>query len=317
MNTPLGFGGLERTVNPRDFELGSYQLPIAIPTSFMPDVSEIPVYNQSTYPTCGAHAGAFLDSKLQSDSQGVMKSLSPKYLWDEIKQIDGFPLSDGTDMTSIFKSLIKTGDCDLSILPNNLGASLEEYSTIGNVTPQMQINGSQNVLKNYAFTNNPTFGQIKQAIYLNKAVLALIDIGDGFWLPDWQHVLPLKLGNKVGHHFIGLWGYNESQVWFRNSWGTEWGVNGDGYFDQTYVPHILEIGTTIVLPNQFIFTKDMQRGDANNDVIQLQRRLGVVPDSGFFGPLTAAAVKAYQATNKLPTTSYVGPLTRAKLNTTI
>lgn len=314
--TPLGFGGLERIVSPRDFELGAYQPPEVIPDVFLPNLGALDVYNQSTYPTCGAHAGAFFDSKLQSDRQGTVKTLSPKYLWANIKQIDGFPLSDGTDMTSIFKSLVAKGDCDLSLLSNALDTSLESYSKIGNVAPAMLANGAQNLIRNYAFTNNPSFLQLKQAIYRNKAVLALIDIGDGFWLPDWKHVLPIKLGNKVGHHFIVLWGYDSTRIWFRNSWSRDWGINGDGYFEQSYVPHVLEIGTALVLPFQFIFTRDMQYGDSNNDVTQLQRRLGVI-DSGWYGPLTKAAVMKYQTINNIISTGYCGPLTRTRLNVTI
>lgn len=317
MDTPFGFGGIERRVDPRDFELGSYQIPTSIPAVYKPDVSDIPVYFQGTFPTCGAHAGAFKATLMRKYKTAATISLSPKYLWDEIKQIDGFPLEDGTDMASIFKSIAKTGDCLTTLLPNDLGTSLQSYSSISNVTPAMVVNGSQNLINGYAFTNNPTMGQIKQSIYMNKAVIALVDIGDGWWLPDYAHVLPLKLGNKVGHHFIVLWGYDETNVYFRQSWGTQWGNNGDGYFNQSYISNVLEIGSALFLPNQFIFTKDMQRGDANNDVLQLQRRLGVVPDTSYFGPITLTAVKAYQLANKLPTTGFVGPLTRTKLNTTM
>lgn len=311
-STPLGFGGIERRIEPRDFELGAYQLPIAIPDTFMPtNVAQVPVYMQGTYPTCGGHAGATFDGILQGG-----RALSPKYLWDEIKQFDGFAFSDGTDMASIFKSLSSTGDCAISLLPNDLGTTLQQYSKITNVTTAMISDGVHSRITNYAYTNNPTFAQIKQAIFQNKAVIALVDIGDGWWLPDWGHVTPLRLGNKVGHHFIILWGYDQTRIWFRSSWSNLWALNGDNYFLQDYVPHVLEIGTALILPYQFIFTLDMQFGDANNDVIQLQRRLGVIPDSGWFGPITKIAVQKYQAANGIPSTGYVGTITRTRLNTT-
>ena len=44
----------------------------------------------------------------------------------------------------------------------------------------------------------------------------------------------------------------------------------------------------------------------------VQRLLGVTP-SGWFGPKTLAAVRAFQAKNKIPTTGNVGPLTWAAL----
>jgi peptidoglycan hydrolase-like protein with peptidoglycan-binding domain len=67
-------------------------------------------------------------------------------------------------------------------------------------------------------------------------------------------------------------------------------------------------------PIQFKFLKDMWFGQQNDDIIQLQIRLGVVPTSGYFGPLTKAAVLRYQAAHGIPTTGYCGPLTRASLN---
>ncbi len=320
-STPLGFGGIERRVDERDFELGAYQPPSTIPDVFLPNLSNLSVYYQGDYPTCGAHAGAFFNSKLQSDRVGTTKTLSPKYLWKQIKNIDGFPLEDGTDLTSILKSLAGTGDCDLTLMQNTFDGSLQEYSRIANITNSIQSNGTQNLVRNYAFTNRPTMAQLKQAIYRNRAVIALVDIGDGWWINGWNHALPLKVGNFVGHHFIVLWGYDNTKIYFRNSWGTEWGNRGDGYFDATYMSHVLEIGTALALPNQFIFTKDMQYGDSNNDVIQLQRRLGVVPDSGWFGPLTKEAVTKYQKDNGImPATKiygYVGSVTRARLNTTV
>ncbi len=64
----------------------------------------------------------------------------------------------------------------------------------------------------------------------------------------------------------------------------------------------------------FFFTRNLWLGMKNDDVKQLQKRLGMKDQTGFFGPLTFSAVRAYQAVHGLPTTGYVGELTRAKLN---
>lgn len=62
---------------------------------------------------------------------------------------------------------------------------------------------------------------------------------------------------------------------------------------------------------------------ANADVMELQKRLRVAgyftfpTDTGYFGPITFAAVKAYQQAhpNEIGyVTGFVGPLTRAVLN---
>ena len=72
----------------------------------------------------------------------------------------------------------------------------------------------------------------------------------------------------------------------------------------------------------FAFNNNMNLGSAHSDVKKLQEQLRkeghftFPTDTGFYGPLTQAAVKKYQAAH--PTigfvTGYTGPLTRAELN---
>lgn len=329
--TPFGLGAVPRPKDERDFSLGDYQAPIQIPATFMQDVSAIPVKMQGTFGTCGAHAGSFFDSKLQTDKRGYVKDLSPKYLWKQVKLIDGFPLDAGTDMGSIFKSLTNTGDCAEALLPDVLDPTIQAYSDPSVLTDAEKHDAYQNDIGAYAFTDNPTWDQIRQAIYQNKAVLALVDCFDTWYTPSWaeKDILPLKIGNFVGHHFIALYAYDEQYVYFRNSWSNAWGRNGDGYFDTSYVPHVLEIGTAIDLPAPFIFTTDLSEGMTSNDVLQLQKRLNEnaatqLATSGagspgqettYYGPVTEAAVKKYQTLHNIPATGLCGPLTRAALNT--
>ncbi len=75
------------------------------------------------------------------------------------------------------------------------------------------------------------------------------------------------------------------------------------------------LGTTI-----FNFTRNLQTGSSGNDVTELQKiliakgYLKVSAPTGFFGGLTAAAVKLYQKDNGLDQVGNVGPKTRAILN---
>lgn len=69
----------------------------------------------------------------------------------------------------------------------------------------------------------------------------------------------------------------------------------------------------------FNFTNDLSIGTRGDDVTELQNRLtqeGVYsgPVTGYFGPLTSAGVKAYQAKYGISKVGVVGPLTRAQLN---
>jgi hypothetical protein len=142
------------------------------------------------------------------------------------------------------------------LCPDVLDATIQQYSDINTVMPAMRNDAKPYGLKSYAFTDNPTWYQLKQAIYQNRAVIVLVKCGDGWWTardgrPSWAaaDVLPLRLGTFDDNHFVALWGYDQNHIYFRNSWSAEWGRAGDGYFDQSYMPNVLELGTAIDGPS--------------------------------------------------------------------
>ncbi len=68
------------------------------------------------------------------------------------------------------------------------------------------------------------------------------------------------------------------------------------------------------------FGSDLTIGSIGDDVTELQKiliasgYLHIATPTGYFGPLTKAAVRLYQGAHGIITTGYVGPLTRASLN---
>lgn len=79
-------------------------------------------------------------------------------------------------------------------------------------------------------------------------------------------------------------------------------------------------GGKVLGASAYNFTSNLYRGVRNTDVTQLQTiliadgYLHIVTPTGWFGPMTFAAVKEYQEANSIPETGYVGTLTRAALN---
>ena len=87
-----------------------------------------------------------------------------------------------------------------------------------------------------------------------------------------------------------------------NTWGTQWNVVGNantifGEYSPTeiYIPYYDTVPPPA--PHNFVFTQDMQYGQTSNDITELQKRLGVVPQNGHYGPITKAAVFEYQQKN--------------------
>lgn len=78
-------------------------------------------------------------------------------------------------------------------------------------------------------------------------------------------------------------------------------------------------GGQVLGASTFNFTTNLSLGSSGNDVMELQKlltQLGLYtgPINGSFGPVTLAAVRAFQLKYGLPATGFVGPLTRAELN---
>ena len=74
------------------------------------------------------------------------------------------------------------------------------------------------------------------------------------------------------------------------------------------------VGGTATAMSSTTFSKDLTVGSSGADVTALQNAIGVSPATGYFGSITKAAVVAYQKAHGISGTGYVGPLTRASLN---
>lgn len=107
-----------------------------------------------------------------------------------------------------------------------------------------------------------------------------------------------------------------------------YGSRRSGSNDRSTTNEVVTV-TTVTTPapvgqvlgaEDFQFLINLSLGMQHSDIMELQRRLRTLEffdfpnDTGYFGPITLAAVKKYQAANGIINTGFVGPLTRASLN---
>ncbi len=330
--TPHGFtnlGGKQKPDDPRDLKLGAatpttYTFPKTLTNSV---AWSVPVEYQAQQPACGAHSGA---KEADLFRLGVVRS-TPRFTWHDVKTFDGFAIDDGTDMRSVFKSITKTGTLDFALLGNDVAIDETTYARSG-VTPSMYSTASKRNGGGYGFIKDVSFNGIKQFLSDHGPSIVLIEVGSEFWTAlngqaSWleKDILPLRTPSKVvSGHFVVLHSYDEQYIYFLNSWSDQWGRKGHGYFAESYLPFVLDVGAIFPLE----YDHDLYYGITDPDVKRLQAQLNqntatqVAPigqtggpgtESTYFGPLTFAAVKKYQALNNIPVTGYVGPLTRAAL----
>lgn len=206
-------GAIERPSDDRDFLLGSVQAPIQIPDSYIPDIAWFQPNYQGETPACGAHAASHLQAILEHQlSPNDTQHYTPRYIWTRIKQIDGFPLADGTDMRSILKTLQNKGAADFEPLENNVALPLAQYSDPAAITPDIDANAAGKKIQSYVFENALDFQSLCQAIYQNKAVLLLIKVDDGFW----GTATPTFTNPQYGH-FVTAYGYSPTAIYIVDS----------------------------------------------------------------------------------------------------
>lgn len=315
-------GAIEREPQVSDFHLGSFTTENPIPESYNIPF-QFPIEMQGKQPACGAHAGAYL--KDQQDNT----RLSPAYLWKKIKQIDGFPAEDGTDMLSIMKALKASGDCSFDLLGNDVSVDLNTYKDPSAITQEMDTDAQNHRISTYAFNWNPSFDELKRAIYEHGPVIMLLRVGSEWWTDkngngSWQEkdILPLRANNPItSGHFVVATGYDKDYIYFVNEWSENWGRNGYGYFGEDYMYRCVEIGTAVDADTKYVFSKVLKIGSHGTDVGMLQKKLkdlGFFPASqsitSFFGSITYKAVQAFQRANGLTPDGIVGPKTNAVLN---
>lgn len=228
-------GAVERPVDARDRLVGSVS---PFPATYMQDKAfNAPIYYQGKRPACGAHAGAWLYTYLTG------KKYTPRATWIDIKK-DGTSPSDGTDMRSIFKSMQKTGVEPFEPRENDVSLDDIPYAS-GTVSPTKEKIGA------YGFNDSIGFDALKSLIYQNGAAILLMRVGKTMWTDSngnnsWQEkdILPLKVPSEiVSGHFVVAHSYDEKNIYFANSWSTDWGRKGHGYFGADYMPLVIESGT--------------------------------------------------------------------------
>lgn len=255
--------------------------------------------------------------------------LLQKKFYDNV--VPGYPWMEGSSIMSA----LKVGK-NIGFLPIERWTGpgeAERYNSYENYVAKLQAIPDTEVARlitfcvdkipGYAVVDASDPQKIAAAIADSEAgVLCMYGCGSTWWLPSWlaAAINPLRKPKPyTSYHAIGMTFFDYS---FRlaqrlaNTWGPTWCAFGNADIDfSTYAPiEVWAILRTAPIIPPYLFTKDLRIGMRNADVIELQRRIAVTPQTGYFGPLTLAAVIRYQKAHGITATGYVGPLTRGALN---
>lgn len=280
-------------------------------------VGTLPVKDQNGSYSCGGQAWASYAAALEAAHDGTIEERSAKFIYAQTYQANGG--SAGRDNANIF---VKQGAARETVLPSydNGRPPTEAFMQRSrDITASIRTDALSN--RSYSYANvSADIDTVAQAIRDNHGVVLGIDgQNNGTWTTpfpkpptqvEWRHWIyagRAKLINGVKH--VGI----------LNSWGAAIGEQGWQWLSEAYFLNTVSGDASVwsvwthVLQTQFQFTKDFGFLSSGEDVRQLQMRLGVSP-TGLFWTATRKAVRTYQTMHNIPSTGYVGPLTRAALN---
>ena len=203
---------------------------------------------------------------------------------------------------------------------------------VADITPAAISEASTNKIDTYSFIINFNIDTLAQAIRDNKGMGgAVMGQNNSTWLsafpkpptaPEWGHFIYFGRAKMInGLKYIG----------FKNSWGPTVGEAGWQWIGEDYVNSgFFELGIVMAHSTaSYTFNNDLHAGMTSADVYFLQKKLNQNPatqiaitgpgspsnETYYFGNLTKQAVIKYQQLNNItPAAGYVGPITRAHLN---
>ncbi len=307
-------------VNPvdhRDIMLGAFQLPVSLPAEYFTDISMIPVQDQKQIGSCVGQAEGTILSYFDW-LENANSDISRRFIYTQSKLVDGLS-SQGTYPRVAAGVVYGKGAPKSALLADNNDLVYSEYLNAP-TTPEILADAKKRKAT-YA-TTGVDGTSLKQALVQNKLVSITI-------LVDWEawrtsNLTKPNAKNIAGGHRIVLYGFRGDTFFARNSWSSNWGDKGNLTFNiQDYNGFVLDPICYTDVPNeilkkaqdeQYIFTKPMKIGMTDFQVQKLQERLNVNPRTGYFGPITKAAVIKFQQTHALVADGVVGKATLDALN---
>jgi hypothetical protein len=213
----------------RDYLLSEIQ-PNAVP---LPDIFNLrdkqsPVENQDGKGVCYAMAGCGYQEYWNSIEYKKSIDLSTRFLVWATKKISGLINIEADFFRNVLKAIVDYGIALESDYPTNYSLSWQQFI----VEPPIDIRQKALEFKGKTYWRVMTdLDSIRQAIYQNKApVLTGIAWYSSYNSPAPDGKLPLPSGNAEGHAILCV-GWEYDKLWFKNSWGINWG--NKGYF---YIP---------------------------------------------------------------------------------
>jgi len=225
-----GLGCIKDRIDARDYLMRVYLPAIKLPKKIDWTKNMSQVRDQGNEGTC---VGFATSCGMKEYQEGVdynkLVLLSPRYLYNECKKIDGMPEQEGTTIRAAMQVLNKKGVCQEKFWPYK---------------PHQKDKAEKGAYANAKKFRIITYARI---LNLNELRLALsakgpcvigVEVFSGMVKTKTGEVpMPKKNEPALGGHAICPVGYDDKEklVKFKNSWSDKWGKAGYGFLPYAYI----------------------------------------------------------------------------------
>jgi hypothetical protein len=224
---PIGLIGPD-TIDNRDLLLAEHldeQAEVA-PSVMLID-RDTPIERQR-FGSCTANAITGVAQFLNKEEYGRDIDLAQRYVYHKTKVISHLWNTEGDFIRNALKALVDYG----APLEEDWAEGTMKWEEYVQEVPPASVEKKalQYRARSY-YRVDRTVDAIKRAIDQTRHPLATgMMWNKAFNKPEKDGRLPLpKTGENVGGHAVSIIGYDEDAIWFRNSWGKDWGHNGYFY----------------------------------------------------------------------------------------
>lgn len=332
----LGHGAIESNITVTDVHVDNVQA--GGPTqSFSIDYTGIVHDNQRGIGICTAADVADAMHKIFGFP------VSEQFIYVLGKRLIDGNTSEGSSIKTMLQIAYKYGAPRKELVPtDDTHKSYQDYISI-DFSPEVYADALKQRIAGYARVNTDMQSIIDAGSQSQTGIQLMLRVGNNFYTAngvstwDKTKLSPLAVPNPItgAHSIKTIKGGQDKNFTLRNSWGDALnpvyqpnGVWSDGDIDfkwDTQAPYIVEAWTILPQPVNVLFkhffSKPINFGETSTEVTALQRVLTILgaysgPVTGWYGPLTMAAVKGFQMAHGITSGDgrNVGPATRGQLN---
>lgn len=200
--------------------------PAQLPSRFI--LNDTASYDKQIIGDCGGESGR---SAYDIYLQGTV-DVSPDFLYEEAKKIDGMPNVEGTSPKAIVSTMKNVGVCERPFYP-----TITDFHSLPVPSPDAYTSAAKYKISQYAKIQS--LDELKHAIVSGNPVLTAVVCCDNFVHCE-NGFIDTPFGTLLGGHLLISKGFDDNLehtfangvtrkgfVRCKNSWGPDWGDKGD------------------------------------------------------------------------------------------